>query len=137
MHTNSVFYCMCTLKIDLFNVIISKCDAVVQYIKTIYKGKSMCIMKQSDQILSRRFLCSLVLLIKRQESVPLICFSSFRYQKVIAEYGKTLRYSIHKCWLFLFCSVSSADRQMQLDLCETILRNVYVTFFLMLWLLSW
>lgn len=76
MHTNSVFYCMCTLKIDLFNVTISKCDAVVQYIN---KGKSMCIMKQSDQILSRRFLCSLVFLIKRQESVPLFCFSSFYF----------------------------------------------------------
>lgn len=37
----------------------------------------MCIMKQSDQILSRRFLCSLVFLIKRQESVPLICFSFY------------------------------------------------------------
>lgn len=37
----------------------------------------MCIMKQSDQILSRRFLCSLVLRIKRQGSVPLFCFSSF------------------------------------------------------------
>lgn len=32
--------------------------------------------------------------------------------------------------LFLSCYVSSADRRMQLDLCETILKNVsYVAFF--------
>lgn len=96
----SVFYCMCTLKIDLFNVLISKCDAVVQYIQTIYKGKSMCIIKQSDQILSRRFLCSLVLLIKRQEYVPLICFLHFVTGRCG---GKTWRYRVHRCLLYLFC----------------------------------
>lgn len=58
----------------------------------------MCIMKQSDQILSRRFLCSLVLLIKQQESVPLFCVSSFLYQS--ENYGKQSRYS-------LFCSEDS------------------------------
>lgn len=41
----------------------------------------MCIMKQSDQILSRRFLCSLVLLIKRQGSRAFILlFGVFRYE---------------------------------------------------------
>lgn len=49
-------------------------------------------MKQSDQILSRRFLCSLVLLIKQRGSVPLFCVSSFLYQS--ENYGKQSRYSI-------------------------------------------
>jgi len=39
----------------------------------------MCVMKQSDQILSRRFLCSLVLRIKRQAAVPFYFFAFRRF----------------------------------------------------------
>lgn len=102
----------------------------------------MCIMKQSDQILSRRFLCSLVLLIKRQGSVPLFCFSSFLYRKRLSSNKETCRGTLYsevsalsesllKEKLFLsfflcFCSVGSADGRMQLDLCETILKKCFL-----------
>lgn len=43
----------------------------------------MRIMKQTDQILSRRFLCSLVLLIKQQGSVPLFCFLLFVIRRLL------------------------------------------------------
>lgn len=43
----------------------------------------MCIIKQSDQILSRRFLCSLVLLIKQQGSVPLFAFHHFVIRRLL------------------------------------------------------
>lgn len=107
----------------------------------------MCIMKQSDQILSRRFLCSLVLRIKRQGSVPLFCFSSFsvirrlslnkdwKEKKIVkvlwseARGGRFFKQKDFKKKLFFFflCSVSSAltDGRSLISR-ETILKKMFL-----------
>lgn len=98
-------------------------------------------MKQSDQILSRRLLCSLVLLIKQQQSVPFyFAFHNFVIRRlsltedenVEVLFIQTSRHfqNVHsKQSFFFFRSVSSADRRMQLDLCETILKKKKGCFF--------
>lgn len=107
----------------------------------------MCIMKQSDQILSRRFLCSLVLRIKRQGSVPLFCFSSFsvirrlslnkdwKEKKIVkvlwseARGGRFFKQKDFKKKLFFvfLCSVSSAltDGRSLISR-ETILKKMFL-----------
>lgn len=93
----------------------------------------MCTMKQSDQILSRRFLCSLVLLIKQQEvcafSFLLLFFFFVAFLRVwVCNWAKTTSEDSHREEAALS---RKALRDVsflcvffrQTDLCEAILNN--------------
>lgn len=105
----------------------------------------MCIMKQSDQILSRRLSCSLVLLIEQQQSVPfyfaLHHFVTRRLSLTAALFIQTSRAARKESFFFSVPSVLLTDgcnfSSVKQSLKKNKRKKENVAFFLMLWFLSW